>query len=91
MLDTDVNSLFNDSSIDKLVDTDTNGCLGDVKDNSGTSMVELVWHTPVDGGVGKDIYVVAHLDAHQVLGHVDGSMLAKFLREHVARTRPNSE
>ena len=91
MLNADMNSLFNDSSIDQLVDTDPDGCLGYVKDNTGTSVVELVWHTSVDRGVGKNVHVITHLDALQVLGHVGKTALAELLGKHVARTRSDSE
>jgi hypothetical protein len=54
-------------------------------------VVSLVGHTLVDGRIGENVHIVTHLDVHQVLGEVDRSMLAMFLREHVARTRPNSK
>lgn len=91
MLDSDMNALLDDTAVDLLVDTDTDGGLGNVEDDSGTSMVSLVGHTLVDGRIGKDIDVVTNLDVHQVLAEVDGSMLPKFLGKHVARTRSNSE
>jgi hypothetical protein len=91
MLDTDMNTLFDNSSIDQLVHTNTDGSLGNVKDNSSSAVVSLVGHTPVDGRVGKDINVVTNLDVHQVLGKVWVSMLPEFLGKHVARTRPNSK
>lgn len=91
MFDADVNSLFDDPSVDKFVDTDTNSTLGNVENNSGASVVTLVWHTLVNGGVGENVNVVSNLDLHQVLREIWESMLAKFLREHMTRTRPGSE
>ena len=91
MFNTNMDSLFDDSSIYQLVDTDTNGSLGHVENDSGTSVVTLVRHTLVDGRVGKNINVVTDLDVHQVLREMDGTMLAMFLREHVARTRPDTK
>ena len=91
MLNADMNSLLDDSSVDQLVDTNTDGRLGYVKDNTGTSVVELVWHTSVDGGIGKNVHVITNLDALQVLGHVGKTALAELLGEHVARTRSDSE
>ena len=67
MLDSDMNALLNDAAVDHLVDTDTDGGLGNVEDDSGTSVVSLVGHTLVDGGIGKDVDVVTNLDVHQVL------------------------
>jgi len=91
VLNADVNALFNDASIDHFVDAHTDGALGDIENDSSASVVCLVRHTLVNGWIGKDIYVVADLDFHQVLTHVDGAMLPKFLGKHVARTRAGSE
>ena len=91
VLNTDMNTLLENTSIDKLVDTDTDGRLGNVEDNSSASMVTLVRHTLVNGRVGEDVDVVTNLHAHEVLREVDGSMLPMLLGKHVARTRPYSE
>jgi hypothetical protein len=91
VLNADMNTLLENSSINQLVDTYTDGRLGNVEDNSSAAMVTLVWHTLVNGGVGKDVDVVTDLDAHEVLREVDGSMLPMLLGKHVARTRPYSE
>jgi len=86
-----MDTLLEDTSVHHLVDTDTNGRLGHVEDDTGAAVVVLVGHTLVDGRVGKDIDVVTNLDGEEVLGEVGQSMLAEFLREHVARTRADSE
>jgi hypothetical protein len=87
VLNADMDALLENSSIDKLVDTDTDSRLGHVEDNSSASMVTLVWHTLVNGRVGKDVDVVTNLHAHEVLREVDRSMLPMLLGKHVARTR----
>ena len=91
MLDADMDTLLNDAAIDELVDTDTYGALGDVKDDSGPAVVTLVRHTLVDGGVGKDVDIVSDLDVHQVLRQMNRSVLTELLGKHVARTRSCSE
>ena len=91
MLDSDMNTLFDDASVDQLVDTNSNSGLGDVEDNSGASVVSLVGHTLVDGRIGEDVYVVTDLDVHHVLTEMNGSLLPEFLGKHVARTRSGSE
>ena len=56
-----VNLLFNDSSIDEFVDDNTNGSLGNVEDDTSSSVVVLEWHTLVNGGVDLDINIVSSL------------------------------
>jgi hypothetical protein len=91
MLNTDMDTLLQNTSIYLLIDTDSDSSLSHIKDNSGTSVVVLVGHTSVDGGIGKNVNVVTNLHLHEVLGHMNGSMLPVLLGKHVARTRPGSE
>ena len=90
MLNAHMNTLFNDTSIHQLVDTNTNSRLGDIKDNTRTTMVTLVRHTLVNGRVGENVHIVAHLDAHQILRKVNGAMLTELLGKHVARARSDT-
>ena len=91
VLDTDMDTLLEDASIDVLVHTNTNSGLGNVENDTGTSVVVLVGHTLVDGRVGKDIDVVTNLHGEEVLGEVGHTMLPELLGKHVARTRTGSE
>lgn len=91
VLDAHVDALLEDASVDELVHADSDGGLGHVEDDAGASVVVLVGHALVDGGVGEDVDVVANLHGEKVLGEVGHTMLAKFLREHVARARSGSE
>jgi hypothetical protein len=91
MLNAHMNTLLDDASIDQFVDTDSDSRLGHVEDDTCASMVSLVGHTLVDRRIGENVDIVTHLDAHQVLRHMNRSMLSVLLGEHVARTRPNSE
>ena len=90
VLDTNMNALFNDSTIHQLVDTNSHSRLGHIENNSRSSVVSLVGHTLVNGRIGKNIHIVTDLDLHQVLRQVDGATLSELLGEHVARTRPNT-
>lgn len=90
VLDANMDTLFDNSSINKLVDTDTNGTLCYIKDDSSSTVVSLVGHTLVDGGISENINIVSNLDIHQVLRKVNGSMLPELLGKHVARARSDS-
>ena len=66
VLDSHVDSLGDNSSIDGLVDNDTDGMSSNIEDSTSLTMVELVRHTLVDGTVGNDINVVTHLVVDKV-------------------------
>lgn len=88
VLNADMDTLFDNSSIDQLVHTNTNGTLGNIENNSGSAVVSLVGHTLVDGRIGKDVHIVTNLHFSQVLRKVDRSVTTELLGKHVARTRP---
>ena len=90
MLNADMNALLENSAIDEFVDTDTNGGLGDVEDDTRASVISLVRHSFVNGRVCEDVDIVADLDIHEVLRKVDRTMLPVLLGEHVARTRSDA-
>ena len=54
-------------------------------------MVELVGHTLVDGTVTLDVDDVSNLVCLHVRGQLNVSLLAEVAREHVARTRAETE
>ena len=61
MLDSDVESLVNDSSSDTLVDNHSEGMSGHVEDSTSLSLVVLVWHSLVESRVNLDINDVTSL------------------------------
>ena len=91
VLNTNMDTLLKDASVNVLVHTNTDGGLGDVENDTGTSVVVLVWHTLVNGRVGKDVNVVTDLNRKHVLGKVGHAMLPELLGKHVTRTRADSE
>jgi len=91
VFNSDMDTLLKNTPVDKLVHTNTNGGLGHIENNTSTSVVVLVRHTLVDGRVGEDVNVVSNLHRDEVLGEVGQTTLAKFLREHVARTRSDTK
>lgn len=91
VLNTNMDTLLKDTSVNVLVHTNTNGRLGNIENDTGASVVVLVGHTLVDGRVGKDVNVVTDLHGEEVLGKVGHAMLPELLGKHVARTRTGSE
>ena len=91
VLDTNMDTLLKDASVDILVHTNTDGRLGNIEDDTGTSVVVLVGHTLMDTGVGENINVIADLHGKHVLGEGGQAMLPELLGKHVARTRTDSE
>jgi len=79
MLNSDVNSLGDDSASVLLVDDDTDGVLGHIENATSLTMVELVRHALVDGTIGDHIdEVVLPVSLHD-LGQVDGTVLSEGL------------
>ena len=91
MFDPYMNTLLDDTSVNKLVNTYSYSGLGYIENDSGTSVVMLVGHTPVDGGVGEDINVITNLYLHHVLRKGGKSVLTELLGKHVPGTGAGSE
>ena len=88
MLHTNRNALFNVARTNTLVDNDTERRFGHIEDNSRFAMVELVWHSLVDGTINLDVDIVAHLVRDHVCREMDdSSVLAKAAGKHVACAR----
>merc|ERR1712238_302319 len=90
IFNTDMNTLFNDPTIHRLVDTYSNSRPGDIKYDTSTTVVVLMRHTFVDTGVSKDIHIITNFHLHEVLRKMNGTMLAKLLGKHVPGAGANS-
>lgn len=91
VLDTNVNTLLENASVDGLVDTNSNGRLGYVEDDSSAAVVVLERHTLVNGRVAEDVDVITNLYRHEILRKIGQTMLTVFLLKHVTGTCAGSE
>lgn len=79
VLNSDVNSLGDNSASVLLVDDHSDSVLIDIEDATGLTVVELVGHALVDGTVSNDINeVTLSVNLHD-LGQVDGAVLSEGL------------
>jgi hypothetical protein len=91
MLDSDVNSLGDDSASVLLVDDDSDGVLGHIEHTTGLAVVEFVGHALVDGTVGNDVDEIALSVSLHDLGKVDGAVVSEALAEEVSSSCSVSE
>jgi len=86
VLDSKVDSLWQDIASHSLVDDHTDGVLGDVVDSTSLTVVDLVWHALLDGTVALDVNDVASsVDVH-VGGKAWHTLVSEGLGEHVTGT-----
>ena len=84
MLNSDVNSLGDDSASVLLVDDHSYCMLSNIENTAGLSVVELEGHALVDAAVSNDINEVAFLVRLHDLRKVHGAMLSEGLGEEVS-------
>lgn len=77
-------SLWDDSVSDLLVDDDSKCSWVDVKYSAGSTVVVLVWHAFVDGTIDDDIDDISNLVSGEVFRHSDGSVTSESLLEFVS-------
>lgn len=87
VLNTEVDTLLEVSVTNNLVDDDTNRGLGNVIDDTSSTLVPLVWHTLLDSTVTLDIDNVADLIGLHVGGQWNDTILSEVPLEHVTSTR----
>lgn len=76
--------LLHNTSVDTLVNLNSDGSWGNIPDNSSLSVVLLVWHTLLDLTSSLDINKVSQLVGGEVFVQSDWSMFSKRNREQVA-------
>jgi len=84
MLDSDVNSLGDDSASVLLVDDNSDGVLSDIEHAAGLTVVELVGHALVDGTVSNDVYKIVLAVGLHDLGEVNWAVVSEALAEEVS-------
>jgi len=77
VLNTNVNALGDDASVNSLVDDDTEGVLGHVENLASLSVVELVWHTALVATVTDNVNDVVLFEYGEQLGECGGAMSLK--------------
>jgi len=73
-----------------LIDHNADGAFGDIPDDTGAAVVELVRHALVHGAVHLDVHIVADLVVAQVRRQVDVSFVSEGTREQIPGPRPQS-
>ncbi len=73
-----------------LIDHNADGAFGDIPDDTGAAVVELVRHALVHGAVHLDVHIVADLVVAQVSRQVDISFVPEGTREQIPGPRPQS-
>ena len=84
MLDSDMDSLGDDSVSDLLVDNDSDGSGVDVEDSTGAAVVVFIGHTLVDGSIDHDVDDISDLVGGQGLRDVHCSVCSESLSEFVS-------
>lgn len=91
VLNSDVDTLLHVSTVDDLVDDHTNSSGGNVVNDTGLAVVELVGHTLLLRRVGLDVNDVTNSVGDEEGGDVGGTVLLETPPEHVARSRSHTE
>jgi len=86
VLNSDVDSLCQNPVLDTLVENDTDGSTGDVKDTSGLTVVDLVWHTLLHVTSTLNVNNVPDLVDGHTLGDSEFTSLTEVPCEHVPGT-----
>ncbi len=81
-----VDVLLHDAPVHQLLDTNAYSALVDIENHASASVVVLVGHALVNGGVNLDINIVASLEGSKVGGCVASTIGAESLLEQSARS-----
>ena len=84
MLNSNVDTFWDNSLSDLLVDNNSNSSRVNVEDTACTSMIVFVWHTLVNGSVNANVNDISDLIGCKSLGNMDGSVLFESFSEFVS-------
>ena len=90
VLNSNMNSLGDDSSIVTLVHNNTDGVGSHIEDSAGFSVVVLVGHTLMNGSISNHINVVSDLVDGEVLGEGGSSVLLEIFGEKISGSCSNT-
>ena len=91
MVDSNVASLWDDSSVDSLVNNNTDCVTSHVENSACFTVIVLMWHTFMDGTISNDIDVVSDLVVGEVLGEWYGTVLLAWLSEKISSSSSYTE
>jgi len=86
----DIDTFWDDTSTNLLVDDDTDGSLGNVENTSSGTVVDLVWHTLLESTITLDIDDISLSVTGEVSLQTNCSLLTEVLGEHVTGTTSNT-
>jgi hypothetical protein len=84
MFNSNMDTFWDDSLSDLLVDNNSNSSRVDVEDTTCTTMVVFVWHTLVNGSIDANVNNISDLIGCKSLGNMDGSVLFESFSEFVS-------
>lgn len=99
MLNSDVDSLLNESVSYPLVDQHTNGRFGDIENHSSATsiarlttfqlllpVIEFMRHAFVHRAIHLDVHNIANFVGFQICAELDGTVFSEVPRKHMARS-----
>lgn len=84
VLNANVDALAKLLAANDLGDLNTDSGLSHVEHDTGSAVVELVWHTLVDRGISDDVNIIALLEDSQISREIGHPLSSEGLRELIS-------